>query len=245
MAEKKRVLLTGAAGHIGAVLADLLSDQYRLRLMYHRTVPAHEPGADIVIANVEALDQMEPSMAGIDAVIHMAGNPHMRASFDELLAANIRGTYVVYEAARRAGVRRVVFASTNHVTGHYERDGLPVGPEQPVRPDSYYGASKAYGEALGRYYSEALGLSVICLRIGSFLERPTNRRNLGTWLSHRDMAQLTCRAIETAVPFGIYYGISRNTRRMWSIDNAVAELGYAPEDDAERYAAEILAAEQT
>jgi len=240
VARPKTILITGAAGSIGRSLRDHLTNRYRLRLMYHTTVLPARDGNDVVVADITQLDQVQPSMDGIDAVVHMAGNPRMRATHEEVLQANMLGTYVVYEAARRAKVPRVVFASTNHVTGQYERDGLPVDPSMPVRPDSYYGASKAYGEALGRYYADALGVSVICLRIGSFLEQPTTERNLSTWMSPRDMAQLTWRAIETDVPFGIYYGISGNTRRQWSIDNAIADLGYAPDDDAERFAEQIL-----
>src|SRR5438046_6652930 len=105
----------------------------------------------------------------------------------------------------------------------------------PVRPDGYYCASKAYGEALGHWYSDAHGVAVICLRIGSYLDRPTNVRNLSTWLSPRDMAQLTWRGIESTVPFAIVYGISGNTRRYWDIGTAQRVLGYAPEDNAEEY----------
>jgi hypothetical protein len=111
-----------------------------------------------------------------------------------------------------------------------------------VRPDSFYGASKAYGEALGRYYHDRHGLAVICLRIGSATPKPANRRALGTWISPRDMTQLVWRSIEAAVPFGIFYGISGNTRRQWDITNARELLGYAPEDDGETYAAEVEAA---
>ena len=111
----------------------------------------------------------------------------------------------------------------------------------PVRPDSYYGVSKCFGEALGRYYVDAFGLSVICLRIGSFQPRPRGERQLATWISYRDTAQLVWRGIESDLPFGIFYGISGNTRAYWDIANARELLGYAPEDDAETHAAEVLA----
>mgnify|MGYP001279910479 CR=1 FL=1 len=241
MGNTKRVLMTGAAGSIGQALLQPLADRYELRAMFHRATVQVPPGVDIVRGDVERIDHALAAVDGCDAVLHLAGNPHMTASFEEVLAANIRGTYSIYEACRLKCVPKVVFASTNHVTGMYERDGMPVEPGQVVRPDSFYGASKAHGEALGRFYSDSHGLSVICLRIGSFLPRPQNKRNLATWLSHRDMVQLAWRSIEADVKFGVYYGISGNTRRQWSIDGAVADLGYAPEDDAEEYASEILA----
>ena len=146
--------------------------------------------------------------------------------------------YCTYEACRNAGVKRVVFASTNHVTGLYEEEGMYTTPEMPVRPDSLYGASKAFGESLGRYYVDRYGLEVVCLRIGSFqpdsavVERKSDRI-LSTWLSHRDCVQLVQRSIEADVRFGIYYGISGNTRAYWDLQNARRELGYAPQDNSE------------
>lgn len=239
---KKKVLITGAAGRIGQALRDGLRERYRLRLMYHRTIPATEPGEDVVIADLADLSAVQRAVDGVDAVVHMAGNPSTRATFEETLSANIVGTYHVYEAAHQAGVPRVVFASTNHVTGMYEQDGSLVLPDLPVRPDSFYGASKAYGEALGRYYHDRHGLAVIVLRIGSFLPKPTNPRTLGTWISSRDMVQLTWRSIEASVAYGVFYGISGNTRRQWDITNARELLGYAPEDNGEAYASEVTAA---
>jgi uronate dehydrogenase len=208
--------------------------------MYHNNELAPVEGEEVMRADITQLQQVEPLMRDVDAVVHMAGDARMSASFTDVLSKNMVGTYVIYETARLAGVPLVVFASTNHVTGMYERDGLPVEPVMPVRPDTHYGASKAYGEALGRFYADAYNLRVICLRIGSFVSKPTSRRNLATWISERDMAQLTWRSIESDVQYGIYYGISGNSRRTWSLDNAFRELGYAPEDDAEAYAHAVL-----
>jgi uronate dehydrogenase len=181
-------------------------------------------------------------VGGVDSVVHMAGDPEVGASFQSVYENNILGTYCIYEAARRTGTPQVIFASTNHVTGMYEQEGVYTTPEMPVRPDSHYGASKAYGEALGRYYVDEFGLSVHCLRIGTFqpvesVQNRTSDRILSTWLSHRDMVQMTKRSIEAAsVKFGIYYGISNNTRAYWDTENARKEIGYAPEDNAEDYA---------
>lgn len=234
------MLITGAGGSIGQALHAGLRGRYRLRLMYHRAMGEVQPDEEAAQAELEDLAAVREIVRGCDAVVHLAGNPSTKASFEETLHANIVGTYSIYEAARSEGVPRVVFASTNHVTGMYERDGSLVLPDLPVRPDSFYGASKAYGEALGRYYHDAHGLAVICLRIGSFLSKPGNARALGTWISERDMVQLTWRSIEASVGYGVYYGISGNTRRQWDLTNARSELGYAPEDNGEGYAPEVL-----
>ena len=164
----KRVLLTGAAGRIGKVLAEGLRGAYDLRLMYHNTVLPAEHGEEVEVGDIADLVAVMKATAGVDAVVHMAGNPRMDATFEEVMTANVRGTYNVYEACRQNGVGRVVFASTNHTTGFYERTGVYVTPEMPARPDSLYGVSKVFGEDLGRYYHDAHGLAVICLRIGSF-----------------------------------------------------------------------------
>lgn len=238
---KKKVLITGAAGRIGQVLRDGLRDRYRLRLMYHRTVLPAAPGDEVCQGKITDLAFVESAVAGMDAIVHLAGNPNVPATWEEVLEANIEGTYCLYEAARRQGVKRVVFASTNHVTGFYEQEGVYTKPEMPARPDSYYGVSKAFGEDLGQYYVDEFGLEVISLRIGSFQpdKSVTERegdRILSTWLSHRDCVQLVWRSIEADVRSGIYYGISGNTRAYWDISNARSELGYEPEDDAERLA---------
>jgi nucleoside-diphosphate-sugar epimerase len=239
---RKKVLITGAAGRIGQVLRAGLKDRYDLRLLYNRTVLPAEDGEEVCVADITDLARMEEAVDGCDAVIHMAGNPSMKASFEDCQYQNILGTHRIYEACVQRECRRVIFASTNHVTGMYEQEGVYTRPDMPVRPDSFYGASKAHGEALGRYYADNFDLAVICLRIGTFQpdESVINRKSdriLSTWLSHRDTVQLCWRGIEAAdVKFGIYYGISGNKRGYWDIQNAVSELGYAPEDDAEKHA---------
>ncbi|MGH2353825.1 MAG: NAD-dependent epimerase/dehydratase family protein [Chloroflexota bacterium] len=257
--DHKRVLITGAAGRIGRALAERLGDRYRLRLLYHHTVPedhqqvadgARQSGAlvplegtphEVFVGSAGDLAAMERACAGVDAVAHLAANPRVQAPWEDILDANIIGTYAIFEAARRAGTRKIIFASSNHATGYYEKERVYTTPDMPVRPDSYYGVSKCFGEALGRYYADAHGLSVICLRIGSFQPRPRGERQLATWISHRDMAQLVWRGIESDLPYGVFYGISGNRRAYWDLSNARELLGYAPEDDAETYAAEILA----
>ena len=262
---KKRVLITGAAGRIGRSLAERLGDRYRLRLLYNQTIPeehaaaaaqARETGKpvaasaggaipgeghEVFVANANDLAAMEAACAGVDAVAHMAADPRVNAPWESILDSNIVATYNVYEAAKRAGAKKVIFASSNHATGFYEKDGVYTTPDMHVRPDSYYGVSKVFGEAMGSYYADEHGLSVVCLRIGSFQPKPRGARQLSTWLSHRDMAQLTWRAIEADVKYVLCYGISGNTRAYWDLTGAKEQLGYAPEDNAETYAAEVLA----
>jgi uronate dehydrogenase len=225
------VLITGAAGRIGTVLRAALRDDFDLRLS--DIVAVDDPAfAAADLADAAAVDRI---VRGVDAIVHLGGVPD-EATFAEVAGPNLAGTFHVFDAARRFGVRRVVYASSNHATGMYPV-GAPLDGSQPPRPDGIYGASKVWGEAVGRMFAERFGLEVVCLRIGSFRERPTQRRELATWLSHGDAVRLV-RAALTApdVGFEIVYGASSNTRRWWPLTGA---LGYAPEDDAEAYAAEI------
>jgi len=237
------LLITGASGSVGTALRPFLRPGYRLRRQY-RTRPltdlsTHE---EAVQADVEDLAATERLMPGVDAVVHLAGQARSRATWDEVRGPNIDGTYNVFEAARRAGVRKVVFASTNHVMGMYDRDkAWPIHPEQAIRPDGYYGASKAFGEALARYYADAFGMSMICLRIGWVLDRPFNEQGLRMWLSPRDLGQIIRLSLETRIRFGIYYAVSSNRRCHWDVENARRELGFSPLDDSEAFAAEIPA----
>lgn len=238
----KKVLITGASGSIGVSLRELLKDRYALRLQERpggKAIGPARAGEEIVPASLTDMAAMCAAVRGTDAVIHLAASSAVETPWVDALNNNIIGMYTVLEAMRQEGVRRMVFASTNHVTGYYERKGRPCYPEMPVRPDGYYGASKAFGEALARFYVDEHGLAVICLRIGSWQPEPRNVRMLSTWLSPRDMAQLAWRSIETPLVWGIFYAISGNTRRYWDIGPTQDLLGYQPEDDAERFAAQM------
>ncbi len=225
------VLITGAAGRIGTVLRAGLDEDFDLRLT---DVVAVDDGA-FVAADLSDAGAVDRVVAGVDAVVHLGAVPD-EAPFADIAGPNLHGAFHVFDAARRHGARRVVYASSNHATGMYPV-GAPLDGSQPPRPDGIYGASKVWGEALGRMFAERFGLEVVCLRIGSFRERPTERRELATWLSHGDAVRLV-RAALTAphVGFEIVYGVSRNTRAWWPLTGA---LGYDPQDDAEAYAAEI------
>jgi uronate dehydrogenase len=229
-----RVLVTGAAGAIGSVLqTGLRGLGIPLRLMDIRAVTPG-PGEEAVTGDVRRLEDARRAVAGCGMAVHLAAIPE-EADFETILDANIRGTYNLLEAARLEGCRRVVFASTNHVTGFYGV-GERVTPESPPRPDTYYGASKAFGEALGRLYHDRHGIEVACLRIGTFAPAPRTARELSTWLSHRDAVQLVRRCLEAPdIGYLVVYGTSANRRRWWH-SPGWALIGYQPEDDAEGYA---------
>ena len=235
MADKRRrVLITGAAGRIGQDLTGFLKDRYDLRLHFNRTVPEEPAVDDYVIADIAEFDQIRPAMDGIDTVVHLAGEPAVTTPWDRVNRANIEGQYNVYESARQAGVKRVVFASTNHVMGMNDRDEKwPVYADQPVRPDSLYGVSKAFGETLGRHYYDRFGMSFINLRIGAYGPAPRDEIARYMWLSPRDFAQLVWRSVESDVGFATYYAISGNASRTWDITDAIVDLGYGPMDNAD------------
>ena len=238
-----RVLLTGADGHLGRVLRLGLRGVWPvLRLTHRRPFGNPETGEEILLANLDVYDEVDAAMSGVDAVIHMGGRAD-EAAWKIIEQNNILGTYHVFEAARRHGVKRVVYASSNHVIGHYRRDRILTGTEPP-RPDSLYGVSKVFGEALGRMYADKYGLSVLSLRIGTCCETPLNRRALSTWLSFRDLVQLVRICIDALdVHYETVWGVSANTRGWW--DNQAAErLGYRPQDNAEDYAAQAIEAER-
>lgn len=230
-----RILITGAAGAIGSALRAGLRGRYPLlRLSDLRDIAPAAPGEEIAPADLCDPAAVKAAMAGIDCVVHLGGIPR-EAPWPAILEANIIGTYHVFEAARECGVRRVVFASSNHAVG-FHRATKTIGIDVEPRPDSRYGVSKVYGEALGRLYADKHALSVACLRIGSFREKPEDARQLSTWISPRDMVQLVQRCIEAPdYRYLVLYGVSNNTRTRWRNPHA-ARIGYAPRDNAEDYA---------
>jgi len=233
-----RVLITGAAGAIGGTLHAGLRGSYPLlRLSDLRDPGALQDGEEFAQADLGDYDAVKAAMNSIDCVVHLGGIPR-EAPWPSILNANIIGTYNVFEAARECRVKRVVFASSNHAVG-YHRAAQTIGIDVEPRPDSRYGVSKVYGEALGRLYADKHGLSVACLRIGSFREQPEDARQLSTWISPRDMVQLVRCCIDAPdYRYLVLYGVSNNTRSRWKNPHA-AQIGYAPQDNAERYAAAL------
>ncbi|MFZ2739320.1 MAG: NAD(P)-dependent oxidoreductase [Burkholderiaceae bacterium] len=236
-----KVLITGAAGHIGRTLRSHFKGRYAL-LRLTDVAPQEPAGAGEEVSQVDIRDMaaLEASMEGIDCVIHLAGMPEEN-DWETILPLNIEGCYNVFEAARRQGVRRMVFASSNHAIGFHRRETF-IDTQVATRPDGRYGISKVFGEAVGRMYADKYGMSVACMRIGSFRpdNRPSESRHLLTWISHRDMAQLASRCVEhPGYHFVVAYGVSNNLRNRW--DNTPAKfLGYRPQDDAERFASEVM-----
>ncbi|HXN16313.1 MAG TPA: NAD(P)-dependent oxidoreductase [Usitatibacter sp.] len=234
----KKVLLTGAAGNVGAHLRHELSGRYALRLSDIKSISNLGPGETFVQGDITQMKEALAITRGMEAIVHLGGFA-VEGSWETILAANIEGTYNVFEAARRNRVKRIVFATSNHAVGFYRRDETIDHRVYP-KPDSRYGVSKVFGEALGSLYAYKYGVEVLCIRIGNVNPQPVDKRRLSLWISPRDLAQLVVLGIEhPEVHFEIVYGVSGN-RRSW-YDNANAlRLGYRPQDDSEAWAAQVL-----
>jgi len=236
------IVITGGSGRIGSMLRQRLARPARiLRLLDITPAPSPGPDEEVVVASVTDMAAMSEALTGADAVIHLGGVAS-EAPWDKIFAINIQGTYTVFEAARRAGVPRVIFASSNHAVGFTPRSAFPAPDYAFPAPDTYYGVSKVTGEALASMYHDRYGLDAICLRILSCFERPATLRMLSTWLSPDDAGRLFEACLTAPRPgFRVAFGVSANSRGGWvSLDEARA-LGYEPKDDAEVYAAEVIA----
>ncbi|WP_393952294.1 NAD-dependent epimerase/dehydratase family protein [Streptomyces murinus] len=237
----QRIAITGAAGGVGTLLRPRLARAGRtLRLLDVAPVPEAAEGEDVetVRLSVTDLPAMCEALTGVDAVIHLGGLS-VEGPWDEILDININGTRTVLEAARRAGVPRVIIASSSHAVGFHPRSEDEAPDYLFPRPDTYYGVSKVAAEALGSLYHDRYGLDVVCVRIGGCFERPIATRQLATWLSPADCARLMEALIAAPSPgFRVVWGVSDNTRRWFALDEARA-LGYEPQDDAERFAGEL------
>ncbi|MFD7495763.1 NAD-dependent epimerase/dehydratase family protein [Streptomyces sp. NPDC059832] len=241
MPAPRTVLLTGAAGGLGTLMRGLLPAYgYELRLF--DVVPV-EGEPDAITADLGDREALREAVRGVDAIIHLAGIS-LEASFDKILRANIEGTYNLYEAARDEGVRRIVFASSNHVVGYTPRP-LPGDPLIPIgaprRPDTFYGLSKSFGEDLAQLYWDRHGMETVSVRIGSCFPEPTSVRMLSVWMSPADGARLFHAALTAEdVRHTVVHGSSDNTRLWWDLTTA-RSLGYEPRDDSEPYAARLVA----
>jgi uronate dehydrogenase len=244
----RKVLITGAAGLVGTVLMRGLEGRYDVTGVDR----AFRRPPNVRRRNLARSRGLARLFEGADAVVDLAGLSDHRTAWKDVWRNNLPVTLEVLEAARQARVRRYVFASSNHVTGGYEDDppwsaivagdyagldpaSIPlIGTDWPIRPDGAYALGKALGEAAARWYSDAFGLSAVCLRIGTVnrADRPLEPRHFATLLTHADLLRLVEAALTADVGFGVYYGVSCNTWRFWDISN---EIGYEPEDDAERY----------
>ena len=231
-----RWVITGAAGTIGSALRLALSE-LQVELVSTDLLPVMPigPHDEVVTADLSDLGALVDLFANADGVIHLGGIPD-EADFHDLAEVNIVGTYHVLEAARRAGVSRVVYASSNRLTGMYSA-GVPVSPEMPPRPDGFYGVSKVAGEALCRLYADKFGISTVAVRIGSYEQRPGSAREQRTWLSPSDAVRAFLAAMTTTEHAAVFYAVSANSGRWWDLE-AGNTVGYIPEDDAARWGPE-------
>jgi nucleoside-diphosphate-sugar epimerase len=247
-----KIAVTGSNGTIGKRLCAALAE--------HDTVVRIDLADADVVADVRDLAAMERAFAGCDAVVHLAGVVAVEADWEAVSTTNIGGTYNVFEAARRRGVTRVIFASSNHCVGYNEVENAPaiyrpgfgriVGVDDAYRPDGLYGVWKAFGEVLGRYYSDKYGMQVTCIRIGSITAEDDPRdesvrassgwlgltdeekfeRYAATWMSQRDFARLVRMVLAKDVPYAVVYGVGDNLTRFWDLEPGRAIFGFWPED---------------
>ena len=237
----KTVLMTGAAGSIGTQLRPELKDNYALRLSDRQEIGDLDEGESFVPADITDLDAVCAAVDGTDGILHFGGHAG-EGPWEAILEANIIGMRNIYEAAHLCGVRRVVWASSNHVVGFYRRDERLDHTVYP-KPDSRYGVSKVFGEAMGSLYADKYGLEVVNLRIGNVSRTPVDKRRLAIWISPRDLAQLCTIGLEHSdIRFEIFYGVSDNARGWWDNANA-AKFGYQPADRSEDHADAVLAKE--
>ncbi|MBV7332350.1 NAD(P)-dependent oxidoreductase [Chloroflexi bacterium TSY] len=244
--------MTGMSGLIGGVVRERLQDRYKLSALNRSDVP----GVPCHRTDIDDLAAIQPAFDGIDLVIHLAANASMSASWNDILQTNIVGTYNVFEAARQAGVQRIIYASSGSTTSGWEKempfsalaqgryDEAPVewpmlSDKSPVRPSGIYGTSKVFGEALARHITDTSDLSIICLRIGHVTrdDKPTTIRDYSVWCSQRDIAQMIekCVAAPASLKYDIFYVVSNNKWSYRDLAHAREVVGYEPLDSVEDY----------
>src|SRR5262245_40463804 len=234
----KTVLITGATGDVGTHLSRELAGKYELRLSDKRPLKAK----NFIKADISKMADALRITKGVDAIVHLGGYS-VEGSWEAILQANIVGCYNIFEAARRNGVKRIVFPTSNHATGFYRRDQTIDHRVYP-KPDSRYGVSKVFGEALGSLYADKYGMQFLMIRIGNVNPVPLDKRRLSLWISPRDIAlPVSIGIYQPGIKFEIVYGVSDNKRNWYDNSNAV-RLGYRSQDDSEPYAEEILRKEK-
>jgi uronate dehydrogenase len=236
----KRLLITGAAGNLGKILRDGLKDYAEiLRLSDISDMGEAGPGEEVVKCDLSDRAAVHELVRDCDGIVHLGGIS-VEAAFDDILQANFLGTYNIYEAARKHGVKRVMFASSNHTIGFHKRTEL-LDDKSTHRPDSIYGVSKCYGEALASYYYDKFDVETVSVRIGSCFPEPKDRRMLSTWMSPRDFISLIECIFEAPMTgHTVMYGVSPNKTVWWSNDHA-AFIGWQPQDSSEAFRADVEA----
>jgi nucleoside-diphosphate-sugar epimerase len=242
--KRRKVLVTGAAGNIGSYFAEQSHRNYELRLMIRprdyekkrEMVEKLRGFGELVSGELSELDKLKEFCRGIDTVLHLAANPSPNATWDSICSDNITGTYHTFVAAKAAGCRRVIYASSIHAVSGYPAD-VQVKTTEPVNPGDLYGVSKCFGEALARYMAEKEGVSAICLRIGAFQPHESAESEKGiamldAWVSRRDLNQLIEKCIDNeTLKFAILHGLSNNRFKRVDISDARELVGYEPQDD--------------
>lgn len=236
----QRLLITGGAGKVATLLRPLIAGPERTVRLLDVVSPAVAEGEECILGSLTDPAVVRQAVEGVDAIIHLGGQSRESDARD-VLESNMYGSYLLFEAAREAGIKRIVLASSNHAAGFHTRQTTALSPELPGRPDTVYGWSKVAMESLGSLYSDRFGMDVICLRIGLWFPTPPGLRGLAMWLSPADGARLVEASLSAPSPgFRIVWAISRNTRRWWSLAEGEA-LGYFPQDDAEEFADKLIA----
>lgn len=238
-----RLLLTGAAGGLGTALRERLKANCDvLRLSDRGKLGTAGPAEEVSVADLADAQAIYQTVQGCDAIVHMGGMSQ-EGPFEPILQGNILGVYNLYEAARQHGIKRVIFASSNHVTGFYRQDEV-ITPAHPARPTGLYGVSKAFGEDLSRMYFDRYGIETACLRIGSSYAEPTDRRMLATWLSFDDLHRLITACLTTPVlGHTIMYGVSNNAVSWWD-NSTVRHVGFVPQDSSDGFREDLYARTQ-
>ena len=239
---RRRVLVTGADGNIGSYFAARSHEKYELILMdrnFNKNGAELAQFGQLVEGDIGDLERLKVLFAGVDTILHLAGNPSPIATWQSLLEVNIAGTYNVFVAAKACGCRRVVYASSIHAVSGYP-EGVQVKTSEPVNPGDLYGVSKCFGEAMGRYMATQENLSTIAIRIGAFQPRKSVKSKKGValldaWVSRRDLNQLFEKSIDAEkLQFAIFHGLSDNHFKRLDISDARELIGYAPQDDSMR-----------
>lgn len=231
----KRILMTGAAGGLGKVLRERIKPWAEVvRLSDIADMGEARAGEELVQCDLSDKAAVMRLMEGVDAVLHFGGIS-TEAPFEDIMQANILGVANLYEAAHKHGVKRLVFASSNHAIGYYKTTDM-LDANMPTRPDSMYGVSKVFGEQMSRYYYDRFGLETVCIRIGSSFPQPANKRMMSTYLSYDDLTELLrCSLFAPRVGHTIVFGMSDNDSVWWD-NRYAAHLGYRPKDSSAKFA---------
>ena len=231
-----KIILTGSSGIIGKILKERLKEKYKLFLLDKRG--QKEPNFfNVNISNFKETKKVFLRIKA-DTGIQLAGDSNINASWDSVLKNNIIGIQNIFEASCLSKVKKIIYASTGHITGIKKKGNVKTKTSSNPKPSSPYALSKYLGEVLGKYYSEKYNISVICLRIGAVLadnDPSKDKIHRSIWLSHNDLESLVIKSMKSNVKYGIFYGISKNTMSFWDISDAKKKIEYSPRDNAERF----------